>query len=102
MTTKNVKKLSKRFADGELLDQICYNLTAILKIANSGDTASFILSELVLSEIEGVEGQFLPFEIKVKLPPPRTMRTIVKRDEIGRILQAETPEVDFSYQTLVD
>jgi hypothetical protein len=34
----------------------------------------------------------LPFEIKISLPKPRKGRTIVKRDDRGRIIRSAVPE----------
>jgi site-specific DNA recombinase len=41
-----------------------------------------------LNTIASAEGQVVPFEFLVKLPSPRYSRTIVRRDEQGRILRS--------------
>ena len=34
-----------------------------------------------------------PFVVKIKLPPPRTSRTISERDKRGRIIHSQPPQL---------
>lgn len=31
----------------------------------------------------------IPFELQIKLPPPQKARTIVERDQLGKIVQSK-------------
>jgi len=35
----------------------------------------------------------IPFELKIKLPPPKKRRIITKRDNLGRIVSSKVPYI---------
>ena len=102
MTIKNVKKLSKHFADGEVLDQICYNLTTMLKIGivglpNAGKSTLF--NALVTKPKAGVAAH--PFttidkNIGVVEVPDETLFQLAKIENIGKVTPATITFVDIA------
>src|SRR3989338_1984600 len=102
MTIKNVKKLSKHFADGEVLDQICYNLTTMLKIGivglpNAGKSTLF--NALVTKPKAGVAAH--PFttidkNIGVVEVPNQTLFALAKVENIGKVTPATITFIDIA------
>lgn len=43
---------------------------------------------LSVGKVRSLTQHFLPFEIKIKLPPPRLAREIIEKDRWGRIINS--------------